>query len=1141
MHSNNVSGFVVGTVVQVRDVHNDIQVDGSHRLYLALANAVVDLGGRKGVRVAPGLVLTAGATGPELRAVPGDGPYACVGAEQAEPFLLRHVDRSPGAPVLNWRTGAVCGVFDVAGAVQPLVEVDAAVARAGRANTAWLDLLEPEQLVAGNWRHQGPALRLYLSALAAADRAHENQWAHHRAPPLSRIHLKRTASQRESGDDEPAEVIPADRLTDFPGAQVIAGPGAGKSSLVRTLTAESARRWVEHGDGEYVPVPVRAEDLAHGEALSDALAHGVARAFGLKLGHDQLVRLLQAEPLPGVSWLVLVDGLDEVFPPDVRERVIRQIREHREDRTHRFLVTSRPLNPHELVPLADRETSPTYWLELFSDADLREFAVRYLREDGHPRPEAAADDLLGRITRTKLAKLAHVPLFATMLCHLYTETGGGELPANQTQLYRRFIEVQLRKVHNSEAMATVRGRVAGWGGAAEEAFVRFAWRLTDALADVAHDALIGGVRATPLEAVVRWLGPTPVDDRTWAECVTDVLRLSGLFIQYGKRFDYLHHTFEEYFAAARIARGHPRPTVRKLFPRLRWPWPDAQIKVFLAAHWAEEGHDLGPVLRRLLWWPYAAGNVGFLAELVNHGVALPEDVTRKAVRWLEAELRRTADVGAWQDRARWLYDLDADRAVAVLRDAVLNRARNDDRFQALRFLIEVAPRVAAEVAPAFFADPGVEPQAQAAAGALLHQRDPESGLAVFAGLAEAENVEARLAAVRLLAPHRPGEALDVARRVVTGWEATDHQRLRAARAAVELDRARGTDLVCRLLRHATSTEVCEQAMELLSGHDLPRLTAVCEELFGDASAHVDVRYAATLFLVDRVGRPSTLLTDLVAGRDFPAERRVRAALRNRGQEAARRILVDVVQSLHPDDGEKLWAIEQLMVVAPEDAGPHLAALVRNEHQDPAARVKAVTLAAPHVRRDELVAMYAVLADSPALDAKSRFTFAVDALKADPSVGAERVLAIARGAGATAERLKAAAELGRAGQVQAEFAAYRSIAVDDLVPDKDRVKAALSARKARRDEGADLVRGLAVSGVSGRPRLRLIDALPRRDRAELLERFAADRDEDEALRLDAAERLANLDTAVGRRALNHLADDATLPSWIRTRARLLADQ
>ncbi|MFJ6673888.1 hypothetical protein ACIQMJ_22495 [Actinosynnema sp. NPDC091369] len=1141
MHSNNVDGVVFGSVVQVRDVHNDIQVDGSHPLYLALANAVVDLGDRKGVRVAPDLALTTGETGPELRPAPTAGPYACVGVEQAEPFLLRHVDRSPGAPVLNRRTGAVCGVFDASGAVQPIVEVDPAVAEAGRANTAWLDLLDPEQLVAGDWRHRGPALRLYLAAIAAADRVHENPWASHSAPPLSRIHLKRKASQRNSGEDEPVDVIAADRLADFPGAQVVAGPGAGKSSLVRTLAAESARRWIEHGDGEYVPVPIRAEDLAHGETLPDALAHGVARVYGLQLGHDQLVTLLRDAPLPGVSWLVLVDGLDEVFAPDVRERVIRQIRGHREHGTHRFLVTSRPLDPHELVPLVDRETSPTYWLELFSDADLREFAVRYLREDGHADPETAADDLLARIARTKLARLAHVPLFATMLCHLHSATGGGELPADQTQLYRQFVTLQLAKLHTSEVMATVRGRVAGWGAEAEDAFVRFTGRLTDVLADIAHDALVGGVRASPLEAAVRWLGPTPVADRTWEECVTDVLRLSGLFIQYGKRFDYLHHTFEEYFAAARIARDHPRPTVRKLFPRLKWPWHDVQIKVFLAAHWAQEGHDLGPVLRRLLWWPYAAANVGFLAELVNHGVALPEDVTRKAVRWLTGELRRTSDVAAWQDRARWLHDIDRGRAVAVLREAVLSGGGNDDRFQALRFLIDVEPEVAAEVAPAFFADRRIGPQAHAAAGALLHQRDPEAGLALFAGLAEAEDVDAQLMAVRLLAPHRPGDALDVARRIVTGWQASDGQRLFAASAAVGLDAARGTDLMCHVLRHTTSTGVFGQAVEVVAGRDAPRATALCEELSGDATADAGVRYAAALFLIDRAGRPNTLLLDLVASRDFPPKKRVDAALRNRGLPAARTVLLDVVESFADNDRKKLWAVEQLMVVAPEDAGPYLTTLARDEDQDPTARMKAATLAARHVPRAELVAVYAALAESESIDARDRFAFAVHALKSDRSVGAELVLAIARGTGAPDRRLKAAAELGRAGESQAEFAAYQAIARDDLVPDKDRAKAALSARKAQRAEGTELVRELVAGRVHGKARLRLVDALPARERVKLLEAFAGDREEHDELRLDAAERLLALDTAAGRRALTRLADDTRLKSWVRTRARLVADQ
>ncbi|NUT53422.1 MAG: hypothetical protein HOV94_39975 [Saccharothrix sp.] len=1145
MHRNNITaGTVYGPIIQVRDVHNNTYVgqpgpDASYRLYVALLDAMVDLGDRKGVRVAPGLVLTSGEGRPELRAAPGEGPSACVRPDQAEPFLLRTVDRSPGAPVLNLRTGAVCGVLDVRGHVQPLTAVDAvdAVAEASRTNTAWLDLLDRDQLAAGGWRHLGPSLRLYLDAIATADREHENPWARHSAPPLSRIHLKRKATKRDSGEEEPADLIAADRLTRFPGAQVVAGPGAGKSSLVRNLAAESARRWIEHGEGEFVPVPITAEDLARGGTLSDALARGVARAFGVVLSHEQLVALVTDEPLPGVPWLVLVDGLDEVLAPDVRERVIRQIREHREHRTHRFLVTSRPLDPHELVPLVDRETSPTYWLELFSDADLREFAVRYLREEAHPDPEAAADDLLARVGRTKLAKLAHVPLFATMLCYLHTETGGGRLPANQTQLYRQFVTLQLDKLHTSEVMANLRGRVAGWGGEAEAAFVRFAGGLTDALADIAHDALVGGVRSTPLASAVRWLGPTPVAERTWEECVTDVLRLSGLFIQYGKRFDYLHHTFEEYFAAARIARDHPVPTSRKLFPRLRWPWPDAQVKVFLAAHWAEEGHDLGPVLRRLLWWPYAAGNVGFLAELVNHGVALPEDVARKAVRWLDAELRRTSDSAAWQDRAQWLHDLDPQHAVAALRKAVSSRAMgDDDRFRALRFLIDVAPADAVGAARDFFADRRVGAQALSIAADLLHRRDPAAGMELFTALADAEDVDVQFRALLLLARRGPEQALDVAGRIVTGEKSDDRQRFDAAREALDLDRGRGLDLMCRVLVEAKSAKVCTDAMQVVAAHDLPRLTSVCEELSADTTRHAEARYAAASYLVDHGGRPATLLVDLVADRGFPPEKRVEAALRAPGHAAARRVLVDVVESMPGNHPKKLWAVEQLLSVAPRAAAPHLESLVREPGQKSSTRLRAVKLASGHLSDAEVVRLYAVLVKSTSIGAHHRLSAALAAMAVDGVTGTRLVVTLAEDRGVPVDqRMKAAAALGRAGEHRAEFTACEAIAHDDTVADAVRVKAALRALDARPTEGAALVRDLAGNRVRGRTRLQLIEALGTRDRVELMRRFAADGQEQAALRLDVAERLLALDAAAGRRALAELADDRKLPSSVRTRA------
>lgn len=639
------------------------------------------------------------------------------------------------------------------------------------------------------------------------------------------------------------------------------------------------------------------------------------------------------------------------------------------------------------------------------------------------------------------------------------------------------------------------------------------------------------------ELLRRRLGPTTVTEQVWEEGLGEVLRLSGLFVQSGKHFDYLHKTFQEYFAAARLARDHGRPTVRKLFPRARWPWPDTQIRVFLAARWAEADHDLGPVLRTLLWWPYTASNVGFLAELVNHGVPLPEDVARKASRWLEATLSTTAGGAAWQERARWFHDIDPVGAVTALRLMVLDRTKGQDgKFEALRFLIDVVPADVIDLALVFLSHHRVGARAKLTVGSLLYRRDPAAGMALFNALADAEDGEARFLALLFLAPHAPERALDVARRIVTATDMTDDQRFSAAREAARLDYPRGTDLMCDVIRLAVSDPIREAAMEFVRTADQDRLTALCEELSADKTGNPDLRFATTMYLVKRLGRPTSRLTDLVADRDFPPEKRVTAALVD-GGGAAKRILKDVVESFAEDDRRRLWAIEQLMVVSTREAAQYLAALVRNERQKPPARLQAVMLISKHVPLAELMQLFAVLVKSPTLSDDDRLTAAKKAMTVERGEGKKLVLSIAENRAVARDlRMKAAAALGKAGERQAEFAAYRAIAVDDALPDTFCINAAIAARRALRAEGDVLISSLVRTRMRGKPRMELIDALNERNQSVLLEQFAGDAGETSALRFAAAKRLLAVDPAMGKRAMARLADDRKMPDRLRAQAR-----
>ncbi len=284
-----------------------------------------------------------------------------------------------GSPVLNWRTGAICGVVRLGsasdGAPRARLIPSAAITAAFPWLDAhppwapyqhdWLDLLDDRQLRAAGFRYAGPRLRGYLQAARDAAREHPYLLTQ-AAPPLTTVYLRQQATRQPGPQVEPdgearppeaaASPIEADSLLEYHcGAQVIGGPGAGKSSLLRYITDVTASRWLDGQDAGYVPVRVPAKALCDGRALPDALAKAVVAEIGAKVTDLDLAGLFADEPVADVPWLVLVDGVDELLEGRLRHQALDAVAYHRRHSpTYRFIVTSRPLSDMTRVRLSER-------------------------------------------------------------------------------------------------------------------------------------------------------------------------------------------------------------------------------------------------------------------------------------------------------------------------------------------------------------------------------------------------------------------------------------------------------------------------------------------------------------------------------------------------------------------------------------------------------------------------------------------------------------------------------------------------------------------------------------------------------------------------------------------------------------------
>ena len=155
------------------------------------------------------------------------------------------------------------------------------------------------------------------------------------------------------------------------------GPGAGKSSLLHHLALTQISAFAQGGERPLVPVPVFARTLTkRTKSLSENLYDEVSANLQGFQRTPLPVDLFTVAPAPGATWLVLLDGLDEIVLLADRRHLIDVITAHatRARSPYRFVVTSRPL-----ADLTDFDHAPFghYHVRPFGPAQVRAFAQRW--------------------------------------------------------------------------------------------------------------------------------------------------------------------------------------------------------------------------------------------------------------------------------------------------------------------------------------------------------------------------------------------------------------------------------------------------------------------------------------------------------------------------------------------------------------------------------------------------------------------------------------------------------------------------------------------------------------------------------------------------------------------------------------------
>src|SRR5258708_2090257 len=288
----------------------------------------------------------------------------------------------------------------------------------------------------------------------------------------------------------------------------------------------------------------------------DALARSVVNEFDGFHDRSDLTDLFAVEPALGSPWMIVLDGMDEVLDYKDRKRLLDTIAYRWEDPQYRFLVTSRTLSPFELYPL-ERVNVPVFEIQQFSEDELPHFAERWFRAFGASDAPNLSSRLISQLEHNRLVQLACNPLIMTMACAIIASGSEGALPHSRADLYEKFVTLLMSKAADQlHELRRLQDRLTSYGRQSQDA-------IEELLADNRHliERLASDRMGTPVqeslishaEALASLMRPENVPLPASHGIIQNVPRQTGVVVERGDDFAFVHQTIIEYLAACQSA------------------------------------------------------------------------------------------------------------------------------------------------------------------------------------------------------------------------------------------------------------------------------------------------------------------------------------------------------------------------------------------------------------------------------------------------------------------------------------------------------------------------------------------------------------------------------------------------------------
>jgi len=370
----------------------------------------------------------------------------------------------------------------------------------------------------------------------------------------------------------------ADVLSKFRRCVVVGDPGCGKTTLFSYLAITYARdrrdslglvfQRLGQNESSYLPILIPLRDFGHflkNEHPDLSLdGPGLLLDYIHEYYNNQVIRLpvdFFSKELENKNAIVLLDGLDEVADPNLRQRVARIVEKFAfRYPENRFLVSSREVG-YDGPSRIGAEFALAKILE-FTPKEIRQFIYNWTRaiettlsgsssQNILRMADEEADHLIRSVESNRnIGELAINPLLLTViaLVHRYRAA----LPERRSELYEEAIEVLLSRWDEAKGLdnKVIIGRKLDAGDRRA---------ILEPVALWMHEQRRREIELPELHSLLKpyFAYSDQSDDKTTAKLSDDFLNMinerSGLLIERGVGiYSFAHLTFQEYLAARAI-------------------------------------------------------------------------------------------------------------------------------------------------------------------------------------------------------------------------------------------------------------------------------------------------------------------------------------------------------------------------------------------------------------------------------------------------------------------------------------------------------------------------------------------------------------------------------------------------------------